>query len=183
MSQTLPYAAPCERKRVVRSWWCRRRRNVAALLTSSAAVATLAACALIGSCQQGGFAAVTASRIGQRCGWRGQLTRRSASAADRLGKSLPFLEDAELVSEDVIYEGPLFSLQGRDEYVAFMGSLRRDLFARLEGLELKDLETWELQPGEVTARWSARFIAPLPPTARFRGLPAGMAVLPGEKVA
>ncbi|CAE8686231.1 unnamed protein product, partial [Polarella glacialis] len=56
-------------------------------------------------------------------------------------------------------------------------------FARLEGLELKDLETWELQPGEVTARWSARFIAPLPPTARFRGLPAGMAVLPGEKVA
>lgn len=99
------------------------------------------------------------------------------------GFGLPFVLDPTSVTEDVKYDGPLLSLQGREAYLEAMGSWRENMPKRLEYFKTTDMNVWSLGPGELTARWTCEFVAPLPPTARLRGLPKGMVVLPGDRAA
>lgn len=101
---------------------------------------------------------------------------------EEIGRALPWLVDEALVGEDIVYDGPLERIRGREEYLLAMRGWQEDVPGRLEGFSISDLEVRCLQPGEVTSRWSCTFVAPLPPTARLRGLPQGMVVLPEEKV-
>jgi len=103
-------------------------------------------------------------------------------ASGGLSQALPFPTDAALVSDDVVYEGPMESFRGREEYLAAMRGWQRDLPERLGQFNVSERQTFSLQPGEITFRWSCSFVVPLPPTARFRGIPGGLTVLPGEKV-
>lgn len=110
-------------------------------------------------------------------------TGSDAPVAVALRAALPFVLDPGLLSEDVVYEGPLETIQGRSEYLAAMRNWSARLPERLEGFRVTGVDAWALQPGEVVCRWSCQFVAPLPPTARLRGLPAGMIVLPGNCIA
>jgi len=99
-----------------------------------------------------------------------------------LSRILPFPTDAAHVCDDIIYEGPLETLRGKSEYLDAMRTWSRILPARLEAFSVIAVETWSPKPGLVQCRWSCRFMAPLPPTARFRGIPDSMLVLPDERV-
>lgn len=52
---------------------------------------------------------------------------------------------------------------------------------RLSELEITDTNVYQLQPREAQGRCRFRFVAPLPPGSRDRGLPEGLEVLPGQR--
>lgn len=106
----------------------------------------------------------------------------SQSIENRVKPVLPWLTDPEMLAENVVYEGMLESFEGRDEYIKTMVGWRDDIPSRLQDFRIVDKESWTLQPGEVTCRWSCKFVASLPPPARLRGLPPNLTVLPFEKV-
>mmetsp|Transcript_7479 Transcript_7479/g.23249 ORF Transcript_7479/g.23249 Transcript_7479/m.23249 type:complete len:304 (+) Transcript_7479:3-914(+) len=122
-----------------------------------------------------------AARLGRAVGTRGGRALRR-STCEALDRELPFPTNASLLREDVVYEGPLQEIRGRGAYIECMRFWRRSLPERLEAFNVTTAEAWSLRPGEVTGRWSCSFLAPLPPTARLRGLPPGLVVLPGERV-
>merc|ERR1711924_14299 len=129
--------------------------------------------------------------MGRRCKtrtWQASAARQSAGMQDSLVQGIealmPYSTTASVVSDDVEYEGPFQeSIRGRSSYIGAMEAWSRNLPARLERFNITSIQTWALQPGEVAVRWSCSFVAPLPPTARLRGLPAGLEVLPDERVA
>jgi len=102
---------------------------------------------------------------------------------DRLRTSLPFLTDPSLLCEDVVYVSPLHSSVGRESYFQLFEHWARAMPERLQDLEIRDVQVYQLKPREVSAKWTYRFVAPLPLPARVPGrLPADLQVLPGDKV-
>ncbi|CAE7234042.1 unnamed protein product [Symbiodinium sp. CCMP2592] len=104
------------------------------------------------------------------------------SPEDALAKSLPFLTDESLIADDISYEGLLATCQGRESYLSAMRDWQQLVPERLEDFKVLRMESWRLNPGVVTARWSIGFVAPLPPSWKLRELPADAPLLPGAKV-
>ncbi|CAE7461362.1 unnamed protein product, partial [Symbiodinium necroappetens] len=104
------------------------------------------------------------------------------SPEDVLAKSLPFLTDESLIADDISYEGLLATCQGRESYLSAMRDWQQLVPERLEDFKVLSMESWRLNPGVVTARWSIAFVAPLPPSWKLRELPPDAPLLPGAKV-
>jgi hypothetical protein len=110
-----------------------------------------------------------------------------ASGLERLRASLnapgglPFLTDASLVAEDVVYEGPLATLSGRDAYLAAQRDWAAALPARLPGWRCDAPTLFPLDAGRsLRLRYAPRFAARLPPRAAERLVQAGEAPLPED---
>jgi len=89
---------------------------------------------------------------------------------------LPFLLDAELLSPDVRYDGPLCELRGAQAYSDAHREWSTSLPTRLAGFTVSSPTlVGSLVPGQRTLllRWRARFAAPLPPRALERLRAAG----------
>lgn len=107
----------------------------------------------------------------------------SFHALCRLRTSLPFLTDPSLLCEDVVYVSPLHSSVGRESYFQLFEHWARAMPERLQDLEIRDVQVYQLKPREVSAKWTYRFVAPLPLPARVPGrLPADLQVLPGSDI-
>mmetsp|Transcript_32004 Transcript_32004/g.90827 ORF Transcript_32004/g.90827 Transcript_32004/m.90827 type:complete len:404 (-) Transcript_32004:248-1459(-) len=100
---------------------------------------------------------------------------------DALRQSYPFFTDPLLLSEDIVYSGPLQELKGREKYLNAMQAWRENLPARLAEFQVTNANLYQVQPGSVQGKCSFSFVAPLPPGSRDRGLPEDMEVLPGDK--
>ncbi|KAK3275848.1 hypothetical protein CYMTET_16040 [Cymbomonas tetramitiformis] len=78
--------------------------------------------------------------------------------------------------------GPMESVDGAREYLQTQSTWAQNYGERLDKFEVMEVQVYQLQPGVVQVKWGCKFIAPLPPNARSRGLPADLKILPGEKV-
>jgi len=101
---------------------------------------------------------------------------------ETLNNTWPFITSASLLSDDVTYEGPLESIKGRSAYINIMQSWQANLPMRLESFQVSSTHIRALKPGEITCTWSCSFLAPLPPTAKLRGLANKIPVFPGDLV-
>eukprot|EP00929_Paragymnodinium_shiwhaense_P052619 TRINITY_DN26362_c0_g1_i1.p1 TRINITY_DN26362_c0_g1~~TRINITY_DN26362_c0_g1_i1.p1 ORF type:complete len:278 (+),score=47.58 TRINITY_DN26362_c0_g1_i1:53-886(+) len=99
-----------------------------------------------------------------------------------LNASLPFIVDAELVSEDARFENALETVSGKADYLAAMKEWQQKVPQRLQNFCISDVQTYAFNPYEITCLWTCEFKAPLPPTVRLRGLVGGLRVLPGERI-
>lgn len=100
----------------------------------------------------------------------------------RIRTALPFITDPEILAPAVQYEAMLQTTKGVAEYQKVMQAWSQLLPQRLQGLEVSDVQIFQLRPGQCRAKWTYKFTAILPPGARMRGLPEDMVVMPGEKV-
>ena len=73
-----------------------------------------------------------------------------------------------MVSQDVVYEGPLCTVRGREEYAAFQRRLQETLPSRLRDFDVGTPQLFSLTDTRLVLRWRARFGAPLPPKALER---------------
>jgi hypothetical protein len=160
--------APPLRLRAAR---CRNRCTAATAATAAAAPRRAARCRASSSDapQQ---AAAGASASGPASG----LERLRSSLGAPGG--LPFLTDASLVAEDVVYDGPLLHLVGRDAYLAAQRDWAAALPARLPCWRLDPPTLFPLEGRTLRLRYSARFGARLPPRAAERLAAAGEPPLP-----
>eukprot|EP00242_Pyramimonas_sp_CCMP2087_P009054 CAMPEP_0198200976 /NCGR_PEP_ID=MMETSP1445-20131203/3830_1 /TAXON_ID=36898 /ORGANISM="Pyramimonas sp., Strain CCMP2087" /LENGTH=275 /DNA_ID=CAMNT_0043871149 /DNA_START=358 /DNA_END=1185 /DNA_ORIENTATION=+ len=102
---------------------------------------------------------------------------------EALQQSIPFVTDSNLLAAGIVYEGPLRRTVGREAYLSDAAQWMQNMPERLEGWEVRNVQAYQLKPGQCTCKWTCRFIAPLPPPAQVPGrLPADLKILPGGKV-
>jgi len=106
-----------------------------------------------------------------------------STVLEALRSNLPFSLESSQIDSDIVYKGPLHEFVGSEAYLSNNAQWSQNLPARLEGWDVRSLSVYQLKPGQCTAKWTARFIAPLPPPAKVPGkLPSDLEILPGGKV-
>ena len=91
------------------------------------------------------------------------IVRPASADLSAISRSLPFITNASLLSDDVQFRAPLSRCRGRDEYVRLMRAWRSDVPARLSGFSAAPATVLPLSNDTLRCRYTARFVAPVPP--------------------